>query len=241
MTASGDILHGPGVFITFEGGDGVGKTTQIALLRNRLEALGHAVVVSREPGGAPGAEEIRKLLVTGSTDRWSAKTEALLMNAARTDHLERTILPALATGKIVLCDRFADSTLAYQGIAGALTTEWVMALQSLVVGPHMPELTLVLQMGEAAALARATAREEDLKGNDDTAEANTAAETRFEEKGPTFQAQVTQAFTHIAEAAPERCVLIPADGTPETVAARIWQTVSTRLPALAKTAAAKGI
>ncbi|MEO1151741.1 MAG: dTMP kinase [Pseudomonadota bacterium] len=219
----------PGHFITVEGGDGVGKTTQIARLRDRLTALGHRVVVTREPGGAPGAEEIRRLLVTGAPDRWSAKTEALLMNAARADHLERTILPALAAGKIVLCDRFADSTLAYQSLANkgdedALSTDWVTKLQTLVVGAHMPVLTLVLHMGEAAALARVKDRETNTGGG----------ETRFEDKGPAFQARVAAAFVDIANAAPDRCALVSAEGSPDDVATRLWQVVETRLPTLVR-------
>ncbi|MEZ5927189.1 MAG: dTMP kinase [Parvularculaceae bacterium] len=141
-----------GPFITFEGGDGVGKSTQIARLAVRLRAAGREVVVTREPGGSPGAEAIRALLVQGAADRWSARTEALLMFAARADHLERTINPARARGAVVLCDRFADSSMAYQGIAGALGREAVATLGALIVGADGPTLTFVLDASSQEGL-----------------------------------------------------------------------------------------
>jgi len=147
-----------GVFITFEGGEGAGKSTQIAHLGERLRAAGRDVVTTREPGGSPGAEAIRALLVTGAADRWSPVSETLLMYAARRDHIERVIAPALARGAVVLCDRFADSTRAYQGAAGGAPAELIAALEAAVLGEAQPDLTLVLDLPVEAGLARAAAR-----------------------------------------------------------------------------------
>lgn len=185
-----------GPFITFEGGDGVGKSTQIARLAERLRALGREVVVTREPGGSPGAEAIRALLVQGAADRWSARTEALMMYAARADHLERTINPARERGAVVLCDRFSDSTMAYQGIAGALGRETVEKLDALIVGADGPTLTFILDAPSHEGLKRAGAR-----GDGDN---------RFEAKGAEYQERVRRAFLEIAKGAPERCFVIDA-------------------------------
>lgn len=208
--------HTPGIFITLEGGDGVGKTTQISCLKKKFETLGRSVCVTREPGGSPGAEVIRGLLVTGAADRWSPLTEALLMNAARADHLEKTIRPALEAGQVVICDRFCDSTMAYQGIAGSLNVRDVETLQKLVVGETMPDMTLVLTLGYDTGLNRANNRADD-------------KETRFEAKGRDYQLAVTRAFEQIACANPDRCVTIDANGSVENVAQTIWHAVSDRL------------
>ena len=146
-----------GGFISFEGIDGSGKSTQARLLAAHLESRGHAVVLTREPGGSPGAEEIRKLVLEGPPDRWSAETEILLFTAARRDHLERTIRPALAAGKIVICDRFADSTRMYQGLRGDDLRRKVDALHDLMIGQE-PDLTLLIDMDPATGLARALGR-----------------------------------------------------------------------------------
>ncbi len=206
-----------GVFISFEGGDGAGKSTQISILGERLRAAGREVVETREPGGSDGGEAIRALIVKGAKDRWSSLTEALLMYAARRDHLERTILPALGRGAVVISDRFADSSMAYQGVAGAAGVEKLKALHALVVGDHDPDLTIILDAPAEDGLRRADVS----KG-----------ETRFEEKGAEFQRQVRLAYLDIAKAAPGRCVVVDARGSVETVAARIAEAVKHRLPAI---------
>ena len=159
-------------FITFEGGEGTGKSTQVARLAERLTRLGLAVLETREPGGSAGAEAIRALLVNGPADRWSARSEALLMYAARSDHIERVIVPALAAGVIVVCDRFADSTAAYQGAGGGADPTLIAALAVGVAGEVKPDLTIVLDLDAATGLARAAAR--------------LGGEARFEAKGLEF-------------------------------------------------------
>ncbi|MEL7348795.1 MAG: dTMP kinase, partial [Pseudomonadota bacterium] len=191
------------IFVTVEGTDGTGKSTQSRLLAERLRAAGREVVLTREPGGAEGAEAIRTLLVTGEPGRWSAETEILLFTAARRDHMERVIAPALARGAVVVCDRFVDSTRAYQGAARPL----VDTLHALMIGREA-DVTLILDLAPQAALARTAARDH-------------GAEDRFERKGPAFQATLAKAFRAIAAEAPARCRLIDADGTAEAVAARI--------------------
>ena len=200
-------------FITFEGGDGVGKSTQVKALADRLAARGLAVVATREPGGAPGADKLRALLVSGDADDWSPISEALLMYAARAEHLRATINPARAKGAVVLCDRFADSTMAYQGIAGAVGREPVARLYDMVVGDDGPDMTLVFDLAEDEGLARAAARGA-------TADAR-ADEARFENKGGAYQARVRAAFLEIARGAPQRCRIIDAAGPQEAVAARV--------------------
>ncbi len=206
-----------GVFISFEGGDGVGKSTQIEKLASVLRAAGRDVVVTREPGGSKGAEAIRTLLVTGDKDRWSPQTEALLMFAARRDHLEKTILPALERGAVVITDRFADSSMAYQGHAGGLGRQTVDALYDFVVGDHGPDLTVILDAPAKEALARAS---------------SDRAETRFEEKGGAFQERVRQAFLDIAKEAPARCVVIDSRAPVDDVAAQVESAVRGRFPDL---------
>ena len=211
------MQSGRGFFISFEGGDGVGKSTQIHLLAERLEKSGREVLTTREPGGSPGAEAIRKLLVEGDKDRWSPMTEALLMVAARRDHLERVILPALERGASVITDRFADSTMAYQGVAGALGRDAVAALHALAVGRD-PDLTVILDIPVEEGLARAHGRD--------------GAETRFESKGLAFQEQVRAAFLEIAADSPDRCVVVKADRSIEETAEAVWRHATARLPGL---------
>lgn len=206
-----------GVFISFEGGDGVGKSTQIKRLAETLRAAGRNVVVTREPGGSDGAEAIRALLVKGDKDRWSPMTEALLMYAARRDLLEKTILPALERGAVVITDRFADSTMAYQGCAGGLGREVVERLHELVVGENDPDLTLVLDAPADEGLRRASSGD---------------GETRFEEKGPDFQRRVREAFLDIAKAAPARCVVIDSRAPVDGVAGEIEAVMRERFPDL---------
>lgn len=203
-----------GPFITFEGGDGAGKSTQITQLAAHLRRAGSDVVVTREPGGSPGAEDIRTLLVKGAADRWSPMSEALLVYAARADHLERTINPARARGAVVLCDRFSDSTMAYQGIAGGLGRAAVKSLDALVVGDDGPTLTFILDAPVRDSLARAGAR---------------GGDTRFEAKGAGYQERVRQAFLAIAQSAPDRCVVVNASRSVEAIEAEIAAIVRERL------------
>jgi dTMP kinase len=198
-----------------EGGEGVGKSTQARRLAERLQAAGRRVVVTREPGGSPGAEAIRELLVHGPVDRWSAMTETLLMYAARSDHIERVIEPALESGAWVVCDRFLDSTRAYQGSGGGADDGLIAALEAEVVGGVMPDLTLVLDMAPLDGLARAGGR---------------GQAERFEAKGAAFHDRLRDAFLEIAAAEPDRCVVLEAAGDIDAVAARIWDVVAARLP-----------
>ncbi|HEY2661957.1 MAG TPA: dTMP kinase [Caulobacteraceae bacterium] len=204
-----------GRFISFEGGEGAGKSTQLRRLADRLAALDGEVVVTREPGGSPGAEAIRALLVTGAVERWSPLTETLLMYAARRDHIERVIDPALERGATVLCDRFFDSTRAYQGAGGGAPADLIAALEADVVGDTVPDLTLIFDLPVAVGLARAAARGE--------------GEARFEAKGLDFHERLRAAFLRIAAIEPGRCVLIDADGTVDEIERHIWRVVAPRL------------
>jgi len=203
-----------GFFISFEGGEGAGKSTQIRRLADTLQASGHDVVVTREPGGSPGAEAIRDLLVNGAADRWSPVTESLLMYAARRDHLERLIRPALARGAIVLCDRFADSTRAYQGAGGDAPATLISALEAHVLGGTVPVLTLILDLPAEVGLKRAEAR---------------GGAARFESKGLAFHERLRAGYLEIARQEPERCVVINADAELDAVTAAISDVVAQRL------------
>lgn len=186
-----------GHFITFEGIDGSGKSTQAKRLADRLRAEGRDVVLTREPGGSVGAEEIRALVLEGAPDRWSAETEILLFTAARRDHLERTILPAVAAGKIVICDRFADSTRMYQGLSRGDLRGIVDQLHSLMIGRE-PDLTVLIDMDPATGLARAKSRQ--------------TAEERFEDFGQALQEQMRKGFLDLSEEFADRfCVIDGAD------------------------------
>lgn len=203
-----------GRFITFEGGEGGGKSTQARLLAARLQDEGREVVVTREPGGSPGAETIRGLLVSGEPDRWSAITETLLMYAARRDHVERTIAPALDRGVWVVCDRFYDSTRAYQGAGGGAPTDLIEALERSVVGEILPDLTLILDLPVEVGLARAAKR---------------GGDARFEAKGAAFHERLRQAYLAIARAEPNRCVVLDAQDSVEAVAKAVWAVIGGRL------------
>ena len=196
----------PGLFITSEGIDGSGKSTQSRLLADALKSAGHDVIRTREPGGAPGAEEIRRLLVEGSPDRWSPETEMLLFTAARRDHWEKTIQPALNAGKIVVCDRFADSTRVYQGATRGDLRAIVDALHALMIGVE-PDLTLVIDMDPEAALTRGLARH--------------SGEDRFEEFGAGFQTALREGFLALAELNADRCRLIDGGRDEASVAADV--------------------
>lgn len=206
-----------GLFITFEGGEGAGKSTQAARLAPRIAALGREVVRTREPGGSLGAEAIRALLVTGEPDRWSATTETLLMYAARRDHIERLIAPALERGAVVICDRFADSTRAYQGAAGGAPATLIEALETEVLAGVRPDLTLILDLPAEIGLRRSRGEDSD--------------EDRFESKGLVFHQRLRAFFQALAENDPARCVSIDAAADEWSVAEAIWAAVAPRLTA----------
>ena len=204
-------------FITLEGGEGAGKSTQAKRLAAALEARGIATLLTREPGGSPGAEAIRKLLVQGERDKWDPETETLLMFAARADHVARRVKPALEEGRWVICDRFIDSTYAYQGSGRGVPAEFIDTLGELILRGFGPDLTLILDIDPDAGLARTSGRAEGAR-----------EEARFERFGKAFHKQLRTAFRDIAAKHPERCVLIDASLPEAQVAESIWQTVSSR-------------
>ena len=222
------------MFISLEGIDGSGKSTQARLLADALRAEGREIVLTREPGGSPGAEEIRRLLVDGQADRWSAETELLLFTAARRDHLERTIRPALERGAWVVTDRFADSTRVYQGATRGDLRDRVDALHRLMIGVE-PDVTLVIDLDPAEALARTTRRHAPtLAGGATvldqpqgapvtaaTAPAASCVEDRFEAMGLPFQTRLRAGFAELAAAHPDRIRMIDGRGSAEDVAARV--------------------
>jgi len=187
---------GPGRFITFEGGEGAGKTTQVKLLSDSLQNIDISVLQTREPGGSAGAEEIRELLVEGESNRWDAVSEVLLHFAARRDHIEQTIKPALARGVWVLCDRFADSTMAYQGYGQRLGRETIEAVKNLAIGAFKPNLTWILDIPVTAGLQRASDR--------------TDENSRYERMEMEFHERVREGYLELARGEPERCVVIDA-------------------------------
>jgi dTMP kinase len=202
-----------GRLITFEGGEGAGKSTQIERLATALCAAGITVVVSREPGGTAGAEAIRDLLVNGPPERWLPLSETLLLLAARLDHVERKIRPALAAGQWVLCDRFVDSTRVYQGMAAAVGVELVNRLQTATIGDLAPDLTLILDVPVEVGLAR--------RGRN-------ASESRFEDKGVAFHQRVRAGFLQLAAEDPARCRVIDAAQGADAVAAALREAVAVR-------------
>ncbi len=197
-----------GKFITLEGGEGVGKSTQAVLLAERLRSAGKTVVVTREPGGTPGAEAIRALLMTGDADRWSARAEALLFVAARADHVERVIRPALDRGEWVICDRFVDSTRAYQGAAGGLDSDDLLMLHMIATDGLMPDRTLLMRLAFHEAETRTLARDGETRD-------------RFADKGDAYHAKLSKAFDAMARAEPDRFRTIDAEGVPSIVTTRL--------------------
>lgn len=195
------------VFVSFEGVDGSGKSTQARMLHDRLETSGDSAILTREPGGSVGAEDIRRLLVEGDPGRWSPETEILLFTAARRDHLERTIRPALAHGSHVICDRFADSTRVYQGTARADLRGKVDALHDAMIATE-PDLTIVIDIDPETALARGLAR--------------SSGEDRFEDMGLDFQIALRRGYLDLARAAPDRVQVVDGTGSPEQVFERVW-------------------
>ena len=195
-----------GKFISFEGIDGCGKSTQAKLLSEKLISCGHKILLTREPGGSDGAEEIRKLLLTGNTDRWSAETEILLFTAARRDHLERTILPALENGLAVLCDRFSDSTRVYQGVTRGDLRNLVDQLDSAMI-PRQPDITVLIDLDPTISLARAIERSNN--------------EARFEDFGVEMQIKLREGFLTLAHEFPNRFMVIDGSRTEAEVAENI--------------------
>lgn len=204
-----------GRFITLEGGEGVGKSTQADALADALRARGIAVLATREPGGSEGAERIRELLLWGAEDRWSIEAEALLFAAARADHLTKRIRPALQSGQWVICDRFLDSSLAYQGGAGGLGIDKVRAVNMLAIGDCLPDRTLVLALAEGGARARA-------RDND--------ASDRIGARPDDYHQSVDRAFRQLAVEEPSRVRIVDAAGSPAAVTQRLLDTIVDLLP-----------
>ena len=204
----------PGRFITFEGIDGSGKSTQTKLLAARLQDEGYDIILTREPGGSEGAEEIRDLVLQGATDRWSAETEILLFTAARRDHIERTILPALIQGKIVICDRFADSTRMYQGISRGDLRALVDQLHCLMI-PYDPDITILIDMDPEIGLKRAKAR--------------ATAEERFEDFGLDLQQRMRSGFLELAREFETRIAVMEGNRDIVELAETIYQRVKLAL------------
>jgi dTMP kinase len=202
----------PGRFITFEGGEGTGKSSHARDLAETLRGKGRSVVLTREPGGSPGAEDVRSLLVTGAVGRWSATAETLLNYAARESHLRETIRPALDRDDLVLCDRFMDSTRVYQGFAGGCDMGLIETLEHKIVGATRPDLTLILDVDPELGLTRAKKRAD--------------GEDRFEKKGLAFHRKLRDGFLAIAAANPERCRIIDSSRPYEAVAQDIWRLVA---------------
>jgi dTMP kinase len=209
------ISGASGRFITLEGGEGAGKSTQIHRLKSWLEKRGHVVVATREPGGSPGAETVRKLLVEGPVERWDGTTEALLHFAARREHLRSTVWPALKRGEWVVSDRFADSTRAYQGYGHGLDLDMLDKLYDIAVGDFRPDLTLILDLPVEMGLTRAAARR--------------GTETRYESLPRAFHDRVHAGFLEIAHKEPERCAVVDATRDIEAIAADVAKLVGERL------------
>lgn len=198
-----------GIFITFEGGEGAGKSTQIVTLAETLRGTGREVLVTREPGGSPGAEAVRHVLLSGAAEPFGPGMEALLFAAARSDHVEQVIRPAVARGAVVLCDRFMDSSRVYQGVTGNLDAGFMRALEKVAINGMVPDLTIILDLDAEEGMRRAAAR----RGNDGA--------DRYEKETLDVHRRRREAFLEIARAEPERCVVIDAAQPPEEVAAAI--------------------
>jgi len=206
-----------GKFITFEGGEGTGKSTQASLLALRLASVGIGVKLTREPGGSPGAEIIRYVLLSGAAKPLGPEAEAVLFAAARGDHIRQTILPALNAGQWVICDRFADSTRVYQGALGDVDERFIRALERVSIGNLQPDLTLVLDLPAELGMRRAAGRRRGAKAD------------RFEAEDIAFHEKLRQAYLSLAAAEPNRCVVIDAKAPKKMVAKRIWDVVQERL------------
>jgi len=211
-----------GKFITFEGGEGSGKSTQVRRLADQLRSVGIHTMVTREPGGSPFAEAMRKVILDPKMPPHSALSESLLFYSARADHLDKTIRPALNEGLWVICDRFSDSTRVYQSEAGGLPGEVIDILDEMVVAPTRPDLTLILDLPAELGLGRALGRR--VHGSNPDTEADA-----YEKRDLAFHWRLREAFTAIARAEPERCVLIDATTDESNVFAAVWETVQSRL------------
>lgn len=211
-----------GLFVTFEGGEGTGKSTQIRLLADRLRRRGVDVLVTREPGGSPGAEAVRHVILSGAAEEYGTRMEAVLFAAARNDHVEEVIRPALASGAVVLCDRFMDSSRVYQGITGNLEPAFVQNLERVAVNGVIPDCTIILDIPASEGLRRARLR---------TGETSTTEEPdRFEKEELGTHEKRREAFLDIAEADPLRCRVIDASGTADEIADKILAVVEPLLP-----------
>jgi len=206
-----------GRFITFEGGEGTGKSVQASLLANRLRGLGLSVVLTREPGGSPGAEIIRHVILSGAAKPFGTHAEAILFAAARDDHIRHTIRPALERGRWVISDRFADSTRVYQGTLGNVDPKLIQGLERITIGDLKPDITFILDVSTEVGLARAQARRGDEEAD------------RFERESVEFHDKLRDAFRRLALSEPERCVLIDAGAASATVAERVWKVIAERL------------
>jgi dTMP kinase len=206
-----------GSFITFEGGEGTGKSTQATRLAERLKAYGLGVIVTREPGGSPGAEAIRHVLLSGAAQPLGSHAEAILFAAARDDHVRQVIRPALESGRWVVCDRFADSTRVYQGVLGNVDPRVIRSLERIAVGDTKPDITFVLDLPAELGLTRAAGRRHRITPD------------RFEAETLEFHTKLREAYRDLAEREPERCMLIDASADAETVADAIWAVVNRRL------------
>lgn len=206
-----------GKFISFEGGEGTGKSTQANMLAERLKGMGIGVRLTREPGGSPGAEVIRHILLSGAAKPLGAEAEAMLFAAARDDHVTNTIRPALSRGQWVISDRFLDSTRVYQGILGHVDARLIRRLEKITIGDTMPDLTIILDLPAEQGLVRATSRRGD------------AGVDRFESESIEFHEKLRAAYHQLAASEPNRCVLIDTSEQREKVADKIWTIVSARL------------
>jgi dTMP kinase len=207
-----------GIFITFEGGEGAGKSTQIQRLKRKLQKRGATVVLTREPGGTPKAEQIRSQLLSGQIRSFGAFAEAVMFNAARINHLDELIRPALSRGEIVLCDRFSDSTRAYQGAAGHVDDVLIRHLEQVSVGESRPDLTFILDLPAEVGAARMERR----------AQQNGETKDRFETEPSDFHRHLRRAFLKIAEEEPQRCVIINARQTEKEVESAVWNVILER-------------
>jgi dTMP kinase len=206
-----------GRFITFEGGEGTGKSTQATLLADRLKAFGLGVITTREPGGSPGAEAIRHVVLSGAAQPLGSHAEAILFAAARDDHVRQLIRPALASGRWVVCDRFADSTRIYQGVLGNVDPRVIRSLERIAVGDTRPDVTCILDLPAEVGLRRAAYR----RGG--------AVPDRFEAETLEFHNRLREAYRELAEREPDRCVLVDASADLDVVADLVWDEVNRRL------------